>query len=113
MPYRSLVRVVATRRYTRRVRKLLTDQERATAEFEIALVHEAWPMIQGTGGCRKARVARGGRGRRGGARIIYFVLGRAGELHLLDIYAKNEKDDLTDDDKAALRKAVRAIDQSS
>jgi hypothetical protein len=111
MPYGPIVWIVATSVYARRARRLLSAAERAAAELELSLAPGAWPVVGGTGGCRKARVARAGMGRRGGARVIYFVLGRAGELHLLDIYAKNRKDDLTDDDKAALREAVRAIEQ--
>ena len=55
----------------------------------------AWPVIRGTGGARKARVSRGGRGKSGGARVIYCVVSRRGVLYLLDIYAKSEKEDLT------------------
>jgi hypothetical protein len=61
------------------------------------------------GGCRKARVGRGGRGKRGGARIIYFAWLAGRELYLLDIYAKNEKEDLSHADKTALRGLVEAL----
>ena len=67
------MKVVATRGYDRRARKLLTAAERAAGELEIALAPTAWPVIAGTGGARKARVARGARGKSGGARIVYYV----------------------------------------
>lgn len=35
------------------------------------------------------------RGKRGGARIIYYFANAAGRILLLDIYAKNEKENLT------------------
>src|ERR1700719_3201778 len=67
MPYIPPIRIVATRGYDRRARKLFSAAERAAAELEIALAPDAWPVIPATGGARKARAARGGRGKSGGA----------------------------------------------
>jgi mRNA-degrading endonuclease RelE of RelBE toxin-antitoxin system len=85
------VRIVATRGYDRRAKKLLTPAERATAELEIALEPTAWPIIRGTGGARKARASRGGRGKSDGARIIYYVVTSRSVLYLIDVYAKSAK----------------------
>jgi hypothetical protein len=104
------MRVVATHGYDRRARKLFTPGERTTAELEIALAPTAWPVIQGTGGARKARAARGGRGKSGGARIIYYVVTRRGVLYLLDVFAKSAKEDLTDAEKHEIRRLVAAIE---
>ena len=70
----------------------------------------AWPVIRGTGGARKARAARGGRGKSGGVRIIYFVVSRRGVIYLIDIYAKSEKEDLTDAERREIRKLVVALE---
>jgi hypothetical protein len=104
------MRVVATRGYDSRARKLLTTAERTAAELEIALAPTAWPVIAGTGGARKARAARGGRGKSGGARIIYYVVTRRSVLYLLDVYAKSAKEDLTDAEKQQIRKTIAAIE---
>jgi hypothetical protein len=104
------MRVVATRGYDSRARKLFTTAERATAELEIALQPTAWPVMVGTGGARKARAARGGRGKSGGARIIYYVVSRRGVIYLLDVYAKSAKEDLTDAEKKEIRRLVAAIE---
>ena len=104
------MKVVATRGYDRRARKLFTPAERATAELEIALAPIAWPVIAETGGARKARAARGGRGKSGGARIIYYAVTRRGVLYLLDVYAKSEKENLTDAEKHEIRKIIAAIE---
>jgi len=109
MPYSSPVRVIATRVYDKRAAKLLAGPARAAAELSIAVAPEHWPVIAGTGGCRKARIALDGRGKRGGARVIYFFATSAGRVYLLDVYAKNEKEDLSNDDKKALRAIVRAL----
>src|SRR3974377_932964 len=104
------MRVVATRGYDRRARKLFTSGERAAAELEIALPPAACAVMRGAYGARKARAARGGRGKSGGARIIYYVVTRHGVLYLLDVYAKSAKEDLTDVEKREIRKLVAAID---
>lgn len=96
--------------YERRVRKLLTPAERAAAELEIALAPLAWPVVAGTGGARKARAARGGKGKSGGARVIYFVVVRRDVLYLIDIYAKGAKEDLTDADKKEIRRLTAALE---
>lgn len=95
--------------YERRIGKLLEVGERKHAEDEIAAGPELWPVVAGTGGCRKARAARGGRGKSGGARIIYFYRSSAGEIYFLAVYAKNEKENISDDDKKALRRFVKAL----
>ena len=104
------MKVIATRGYDRRARKLLTPPERAAVELEIALAPDAWSVIPGTGGARKARVSRGGKGKRGGARIVYYVVTRRRLLFLLDMYAKGAKEDLTHADKAEIRRLVAALD---
>ncbi len=104
------MRVVATRGYDRRARKLFTAAERAAAELEIALAPEAWPVIAGTGGARKARAARGGRGKSGGARIIYYAFMRRDVVYLLDVYGKGAKEDLSDGEKREIRRLVAAIE---
>ncbi len=78
--------------------------------MEIALAPTAWPVIAGTGGARKARAARGGRGKSGGARIIYYVVTREDVLYLLDVYAKSAKEDLSDAEKQEIRKLIAAIE---
>ena len=89
---------------------MLTPAERTMAELEIALAPVAWPVIRGTGGARKARVRRGGRGKSGGARVIYYVVTRRGVLYLIDVYAKSEKEDLTDAERHEIRKLVAALE---
>ena len=55
----------------------------------------AGDLIAGTGGLRKLRWALEGRGKRGGARVIYFLHSEQLPLFLLTAYAKNERADLS------------------
>jgi len=64
---------------------------------------DAGDVIQGAGGARKLRWAAKGKGKRGGARIIYLYLVIAARIYLLRCYAKNVKTDLTADEKKELR----------
>jgi len=79
------------------------------AEAVIVARPEAWPVIQGTGGARKARIGLPGRGKSGGARVIYFFSATPALVAFLDIYAKNTKEDLTSADKQDIRAAIGEI----
>jgi len=64
---------------------------------------DAGDVIPGAGGVRKLRCAAKGKGKRGGARIIYLYVVIAGHIYLLRCYAKNVKSDLTAGEKKELR----------
>jgi len=55
---------------------------------------DAGDVIPASGGCRKLRWAASGRGKRGGARVIYFLQLSAGEIVLVTMYAKNVQDNI-------------------
>jgi mRNA-degrading endonuclease RelE of RelBE toxin-antitoxin system len=65
---------------------------------------DAGEVIPGAGGLRKLRWAAKGKGKRGGARIIYVYVATAARVYLLSCYAKNVKTDLTTDEKKELRR---------
>jgi hypothetical protein len=67
---------------------------------------EAGAVITGSGGCRKVRWSRPGMGKRGGARIIYFTRLDAGELCMLLVYPKAEKDTIPGHILKAIRKEI-------
>ena len=67
-------------------------------------------MVPGTGGVRKARWARSRMGKRGGVRAVYYFLVRADLVYILDLYAKNEKSDLTPADKREPRAIVSTLE---
>jgi len=51
----------------------------------------------------------GGRGKRGGARVIYLFSGDDVPVFLLAAFAKNERDDLTAAERSAMAKAVATM----
>ena len=55
----------------------------------------AGALLEGTGGVRKLRWARDGRGKSGGVRVIYYFHSEAMPLYLLTMFAKNERANLS------------------
>ena len=67
---------------------------------------EAGVLIQGGGGIRKVRWTAVGKGKRGGARVIYYLASTRGRFFMLDVYAKSVKQDLTPDELQELLKLL-------
>jgi hypothetical protein len=103
---------IRTPTFSRRAKRLLPEAEIERLEQSIAERPDAHPVIAGTGGVRKARWARPGTGKRGGVRAVYYFQTRAEIVYMLDIYAKNEKADLTPADKRELREIVSLLEES-
>jgi hypothetical protein len=66
-------------------------------------------LVPGAGGIRKLRWGLEGRGKRGGARVIYFFASSDVPLFALTMFAKNERADLTQDDRNAFRRLTKAL----
>ena len=93
------VTVVETPEFLSTTRKLLNDEERAQLVDFLALNPDAGDLIAGTGGVRKVRWALPGRGKRSGARVIYFYHDAGMPLFALTAYAKNERSDVSQQDR--------------
>lgn len=87
--------IAETSEYLRRADKLLTESERSDVVAYLAVHPKAGDLMEGTGGVRKLRWARGGRGKSGGVRIIYYVHSEAMPLYLLTLFAKSERANLS------------------
>jgi mRNA-degrading endonuclease RelE of RelBE toxin-antitoxin system len=81
--------------FTSRVLRYLDDESYAELQNHLAHYPNAGAIIPGSKGLRKIRWAAKGRGKRGGTRVIYFWHVTPEIITFLDIYPKNEKDDLT------------------
>ena len=69
-------------------------------------------IIPDTGGLRKIRWKGSGKGKRGGARIIYYFYDENHPIYLLFAYSKNVQTDLTQHEKELLRKFVLLLKNS-
>jgi hypothetical protein len=74
--------------------KIWSVDERLEFFAWMASEPEAGVVIAGSGGCRKMRWSRLGMGKQGGVRVIYFTRLAEGELCMLLIYPKAEKDNI-------------------
>jgi hypothetical protein len=89
--------------------RLFSTEEREAIVDRIAANPECGVVIPGTGGIRKVRFGFGGRGKRGGARIIYFLQGDEVPIFMLAVFAKNEKADLTPRERAGLATSIKEM----
>ena len=87
--------VLETPSFLRDAAAALTDEERTEAISFLAANPEAGDIMRDTGGARKLRWRAQGRGKRGGARVIYYYHNESLPLFLLNVFAKNEKPNLT------------------
>lgn len=93
--------------------KLLSDDERMELVDYLAGRPRAGVLIQGTGGIRKLRWARGGRGKSAGARVIYYFHSDLMPLYLLTIFGKNEKADLSKAERNELAGLVDVLKRNA
>ena len=83
--------VIETPVYAGKVKRILTDDERDAFAVFIAQKPMAGSVVRGSGGVRKVRWAQKGKGKSGGARVIYYNRLENGEIWLLTIYAKSDR----------------------
>jgi len=100
------VRTVAeTPVFQRYAAEVWSEVEREQFISFIAASPEAGAIISGGGGCRKVRWSTAGVGKRGGARVIYFIA-KDGVVWLLIVYKKAKFDNLPTSFLAKLKQGV-------
>ncbi len=91
--------------FTEWIGYFLSDDSYAEIQRRLMENPDSGDVMPGCGGLRKLRTTdpKRGKGKRGGARLIYLYVPEARHFYMLDIYGKDEKDDLTSDEKKQLR----------
>ncbi|MSO76711.1 MAG: addiction module toxin RelE [Alphaproteobacteria bacterium] len=87
----------------------MTDEERARLVDCLAYNPMAGDLVPGTGGVRKLRWGLTGRGKRGGQRVVYFHHDAGMPLFALTAYAKNERPDLSQQDRHDFRRLTALL----
>jgi hypothetical protein len=92
-------------------RSYLTDDDLAAMQRELMADPEKGDVMPGCAGLRKLRIAdpRRGKGKRGGARVIYLHIEERDGIPLITVYGKDQKDDLTAEDKKLYRQLVQVL----
>jgi hypothetical protein len=109
VPRNQFLTVAETPLFVRQAEAVWDESEREAFVDFIASNPDAGDLIPETGGVRKVRWARTGTGKRGGARVIYFYHDADRPLYLLMVYAKARRENLTADEKKAVRKLAAIL----
>ncbi|PJG84590.1 type II toxin-antitoxin system RelE/ParE family toxin [Conservatibacter flavescens] len=90
-------------KFQQKVKHVWTEDERLEFFSYISQHPLMGDVIPQADGMRKIRWQANGKGKRGGARIIYFNLLENGVIVMVDIYAKNEKENLSNQEIQQLK----------
>ena len=101
--------IIETPAFQDDARQIWSEQERGAFCAWLAANPEAGDELQGTGGCRKIRVAGKGRGKSGGYRIITFFTGLDLPIFLLAVFSKGEKANLNQVERNGLAKLTSVL----
>jgi len=95
--------------FTKQVEALFSDEEYRLFQTDLAANPEEGSVIPGLGGLRKVRWGAKGKGKRGGARIIYLPIHQPSIIYLFYVYNKGDITDMNPDQKKRLVQAVEQI----
>lgn len=105
-----LVTVIEHPHYLKRAERLLSSKQMEDIADILASDPDAGEIMQGTGGFRKMRYAGvEGKGKSGGVRTIHLFITADHEVHLVDIYGKGEKSNLTKAERNELAKLATIL----
>jgi hypothetical protein len=90
----------------------MDEAERDAVVDLLAADPEAGEIMPGCGGARKLRVAKPGKGKSGGYRVITYFGGLDAPVFLLTVFGKNEKSNLTKGERNALAGLTKTLRDS-
>ena len=91
--------------FTEQIVDLIDDESYAELQSTLIANPDAGDLMPRSRGLRKVRWKAPGRGKRGGIRVIYYLVHRE-EIFMLYAYAKNDREDITPDQTRRLRELV-------
>lgn len=106
MTYSCVMVIIETPIFTRQLISTLSDEEYRLFQATLLERPTAGKVIPGSGGLRKVRWGLEGRGKSGGARIIYYWFTARGTILLLFMYPKNVQGNLTQDQLKQLKRII-------
>lgn len=88
----------------------LTDEDLKRLEEELVANPKTGAVMKKTGGVRKMRFAFEHQGKSGGVRVIYVDFEVYERIYLITAYPKNEKDNLTDEERNELKEMIQVLE---
>lgn len=98
---------IETPEFVTKFDKIASDAEMQELQYELFQNPFKGDIIKGTGGARKIRMKISGRGKRGGARVIYYYVDLQGEIWFLDIYTKSTQKDISESQRMKLSDFIK------
>jgi hypothetical protein len=105
----NVITVAETLQYRRKAKGLLSSVEQSEVITYLSANPKAGVLIEETGGIRKLRWRKAGRGKSAGVRVIYYYHSEVMPLYLLTVFGKNERASLSRKEKRMLSKAVKRL----
>ena len=100
---------VETRVFSRQAEHELPAESLRALQRDLLVEPRSGAVIPGLAGIRKLRWRATGRGKRGGLRVLYFFDEPAERIYLLLVYGKSAQDDLSPDQRVALRRLLEDL----
>ena len=88
------------------------DYDLRRLELDIMTNPDKYPVMQGTGGLRKARFAFEHQGKSGGVRVCYVDFVVKETVYLITVYPKSEKDNLTKAERNEIKKMITKLEEN-
>lgn len=104
-----MTRFIETPQFTAQVMALGAEESLRRLQLELAQEPEAGDVLRGRDGFRKVRMALPGRGKSGGARVIYYYLTRRKRIILFYLFTKNEAANISREGARVLQNAAAEI----
>jgi hypothetical protein len=95
LAYKKVVEFIRLPAFEKSAAGLFSETDVFELELALLVNPQAGEVIPGAKGLRKLRRPVSGRGKRGGARVIYYLFFSQQKILLLYAYAKNAQGDLT------------------
>ena len=87
-----------------------TDEDLRAMQNVLLVTPDAGDLLRGGAGLRKLRWSAQGRGKRGGARVIYYWHVPGDRIYLIYGYVKSRSEDLTAHQLKLLRELMKDVD---
>jgi len=92
--------------FTKQIQGLVSDDEYAEFQNDLIENPELGDIIKKSGGIRKVRMAANGKGKSGGARVLYYWIKDEDQIFMLLAYSKSDMENITDTQLQVLNKIV-------
>jgi hypothetical protein len=105
----QLLEFISLHAFDRMAEGLIDDDDLRLLQQELITDPRAGDVVQRTGGLRKLRVAVEGRGKRGGARLLYLYVQVRSVIYLVAVYSKIQEPDLSRADYQRMAELVKHL----